>query len=109
MSLEAVPQSENADEIFPCDRQHDRVQPALQRGIVDPSLARRSDGHVVAAGRHSLCLVENPDLLPAPATRGLRMKNSHAAFPQQISRRQIPPLLIYSSDAREYCRRWSLA
>jgi len=67
VSLQPSAHRENSAQILPCDPQSLCVQTSLERGFVDPCLARRGNRDAVPARRHPLRLVENPDLLPAPS------------------------------------------
>ena len=78
-SGEPPPQREHPAQALPADREVHRIEPAPLRFAVDPRFARRNHRDPVSAGAHAGGLLEDADLLAAPALRGLRVDDVHAA------------------------------
>src|SRR6266849_10664974 len=77
VSLQPSPHRQKSPQILPGDRQGPCPETSLERRPVDPRFARRHDRDVVPPRRPPVRLVKNPDFLPAPPARRLRMENFH--------------------------------
>src|SRR5258706_11008855 len=72
-------QREQSIEALRRNRQGYRAQPPAWRFVIDARFERAEKRDVMTAPRESLRLGKNAQLLPAPAERGLRMDDLHAA------------------------------
>src|SRR5213078_4881302 len=72
-------QRKQAIEALRRNRQRYRAQPPAWRLVIDARFERAEKRDVMTAPRESLRLGKDAQLLPAPAERGLRMDDLHAA------------------------------